>query len=40
MRLTANKMTNEVVKYSRSHRLTVSIVGGMVLLWALWFFFL
>lgn len=40
LRSTANKLSSEVVRYSRSHRLTTYIVGAFVLLWLLWYFFL
>ncbi|KAI3617903.1 hypothetical protein CBS9595_003812 [Malassezia furfur] len=40
LRSTANKLSSEVIRYSRSHRLTTYIVGAFVLLWLLWYFFL
>lgn len=40
LRATANKMSREVVRNVRSHRLSVSIVAAIVFLWALWYFFL
>lgn len=36
---TAKQFAHKVTNYAGSHRVTTGIVGSLVVLWALWFFF-